>query len=111
MTWPGTFPIVLRRIRAAAEIAERCTYTIPVGHRIVPPRLADTGGAFAQLRELTLRGSPAALPGYHPRTAGPARLELGIIGQKGFADYFLVVRDIVGMDRPIAAGARSQIRW
>jgi DNA-directed DNA polymerase III PolC len=89
------FPDCPEAIRAAAEIAERCTYTIPVGHRIVPPRLADTGGAFAQLRELTLEGAGRRYPVITPDLQERLDLELGIIGQKGFADYFLVVRDIV----------------
>jgi len=89
------FPDCPEAIHAAAEIAERCTYTIPVGHRIVPPRLADTGGAFAQLRELTLEGARRRYPVITPDLQERLDLELGIIGQKGFADYFLVVRDIV----------------
>ena len=89
------FPDCPEAIHAAAEIAERCTYAIPVGHRIVPPRLADTGGAFAQLRELTLEGARWRYPVITPDLQKRLDLELGIIGQKGFADYFLVVRDIV----------------
>jgi error-prone DNA polymerase len=89
------FPDCPEAIYAAAEIAERCTYSIPVGHRIVPPRLADTGGAFAQLRELTLDGARWRYPLITPALQERLDLELGIIGQKGFADYFLVVRDIV----------------
>jgi DNA polymerase III alpha subunit len=89
------FPDCPEAIHAAAEIAERCTYNIPVGHRIVPPRLADTGGAYAQLRELTLEGARRRYPVITPDLQKRLDLELGIIGQKGFADYFLVVRDIV----------------
>ncbi|HMH54923.1 MAG TPA: DNA polymerase III subunit alpha [Gemmatimonadales bacterium] len=89
------FPDCPEALRAAVEIAERCTYTIPVGHRIVPPRLADTGGAFAQLRELTLEGARRRYPVITPDLQERLDLELGIIRQKGFADYFLVVRDIV----------------
>jgi DNA-directed DNA polymerase III PolC len=89
------FPDCPEAIHAAAEIAERCAYAIPVGHRIVPPRLADTGGAFAQLRELTLEGARGRYPVITPDLQKRLDLELGIIGQKGFADYFLVVRDIV----------------
>ncbi len=89
------FPDCPEAIHAAAEIAERCTYTIPVGHRTVPPRMADTGGAFAQLRELTLEGAGRRYPAITPALQQRLDLELGIIGQKEFADYFLVVRDIV----------------
>jgi error-prone DNA polymerase len=89
------FPDCPEAIRAAADIAERCAYRIPVGQRIVPPRVADTGSAFAQLRALTLEGARWRYPVIGPELQDRLNLELGIIGQKGFADYFLVVRDIV----------------
>ena len=89
------FPDCPEAIRAAEEIAERCSYTIPVGRRTVPPRVADTGSAFAQLRELTLQGARWRYPVITPELQERLELELGIIAQKGFADYFLVVRDIV----------------
>jgi error-prone DNA polymerase len=89
------FPDCPEAMRQAEEIAERCAYTIPVGQRIVPPRIADTGSAFAQLRELTLEGARWRYPVISPELQDRLDLELGIIAQKGFADYFLVVRDIV----------------
>ena len=91
----GHFPDCPEALRAAGEIAERCSYAIPIGSRIVPPRLADTNGAFDQLRALTLEGARRR---YHSITPGLQQrldLELDIIARKGFADYFLVVRDIV----------------
>ncbi|HEY5941060.1 MAG TPA: DNA polymerase III subunit alpha, partial [Gemmatimonadales bacterium] len=89
------FPDCPEAIRAAMDIAERCAYRIPVGQRIVPPRIADTGSAFSQLRELTLEGARWRYSAITPALSDRLDLELGIIGQKGFADYFLVVRDIV----------------
>ena len=89
------FPDCPETIRAAMDIAERCAYRIPVGQRIVPPRIADTGSAFSQLRELTLEGARWRYSAITPALSDRLDLELGIIGQKGFADYFLVVRDIV----------------
>ena len=89
------FPDCPEAIRAAMDIAERCAYRIPIGQRIVPPRVADTGSAFAQLRQLTLEGARWRYPAITPELSDRLDLELGIIGQKGFADYFLVVRDIV----------------
>jgi error-prone DNA polymerase len=47
------FPDCPEALRAAAEVQERCAYAIPL-NRIVPPRIADTLGAFDQLRALTL---------------------------------------------------------
>jgi DNA polymerase III alpha subunit len=89
------FPDCPDALRATEEIAERCSYTIPIGRRIVPPRVADTGTAFVQLRELTLEGARWRYPEITPELQDRLNLELGVIGQKGFADYFLVVRDIV----------------
>jgi DNA-directed DNA polymerase III PolC len=89
------FPDCPRALQAAQEIAERCAYTIPIGTRTVPPRVADTAGAFDQLRELTLEGARWRYPEITPELRDRLDLELGVIAQKGFADYFLVVRDIV----------------
>jgi DNA-directed DNA polymerase III PolC len=76
-------------------IAERCRYRIPIGQRTVPPRIADTGSAFAQLKELTIQGARWRYREITPELQARLSLELGIIEQKGFADYFLVVHDIV----------------
>ncbi len=89
------FPDCPEAIRAAEEIAEQCRYRIPVGERTVPPRITDTGSAFTQLRELTLEGARRRYRAITPELQDRLNLELGIIAQKGFADYFLVVRDIV----------------
>jgi DNA-directed DNA polymerase III PolC len=89
------FPDCPEALRAAEEIAERCRYTIPIGTRTVPPRVTDTAGAYDQLRELTLEGARWRYPAITPELQARLDLELGIIGRKGFADYFLVVRDIV----------------
>jgi DNA-directed DNA polymerase III PolC len=89
------FPDCPEAIRAAMDIEERCVYRIPIGQRTVPPRIADTGSAFMQLRELTLEGARWRYRAITSELKDRLDLELGIIGQKGFADYFLVVRDIV----------------
>ncbi|MBA3444522.1 MAG: DNA polymerase III subunit alpha, partial [Gemmatimonadales bacterium] len=89
------FPDCPEAVRASLEIGERCRYRIPIGQRTVPPRIADTGSAFAQLRELTLDGARWRYRTITPELQDRLDLELGIISQKGFADYFLVVRDIV----------------
>jgi error-prone DNA polymerase len=89
------FPDCPDAIRASMEIAERCQYRIPIGERTVPPRAAENGSAFTQLRELSLQGARWRYPEITPELQSRLDLELGIIAQKGFADYFLVVRDIV----------------
>jgi len=89
------FPDCPDAIRATMEIAERCQYRIPIGERTVPPRATENGSAFTQLRVLSLQGARWRYPEITPELESRLNLELGIIAQKGFADYFLVVRDIV----------------
>ena len=89
------FPDCPKALRAAEEIAERAAYTIPIGSRTVPPRVADTTGAFDQLREVTFEGARWRYPVIPPELQDRLDLELGVIARMGFADYFLVVRDIV----------------
>jgi error-prone DNA polymerase len=88
------FPDCPEAIRAAAEIAERCEYRIPSG-RVVAPRFADVTDAFQQLRALAYQGAEQRYGTIAPVTRERLEHELRIIGMKGFADYFLVVRDIV----------------
>ncbi len=88
------FPDCPEALRAAAEIAECCRYRIPFG-RTVPPRLADTADALGRLRAQAYDGARRRYGTVAPVTRDRLEHELGIIAQKGFADYFLVVRDIV----------------
>jgi DNA polymerase III alpha subunit len=88
------FPDCPEAIRAAEEIAERCRYRIPIG-RVVAPRFADATDAFQQLRTLAYEGAERRYGTVAPVTHDRLEHELAIIGMKGFADYFLVVRDIV----------------
>jgi error-prone DNA polymerase len=89
------FPDCPEAMSAAAEIAERCRYRIPVG-RVVAPRFADARDAFERLRALAYAGAEGRYGTVAPVTRDRLELELGIIQAKGFADYFLVVHDIVG---------------
>ncbi len=88
------FPDCPDAVRAAVEIAERCRYRIPIG-RTVAPRFADAGDALAALRARAYEGAERRYGTVAPVTAARLEHELAIIGAKGFADYFLVVRDIV----------------
>jgi len=88
------FPDCPEALRAAAEIAERCRYRIPIG-RIVAPRFADAADALQALRTLAYAGAERRYGTVAPVTRARLEHELAIIGAKGFADYFLVVRDIV----------------
>jgi error-prone DNA polymerase len=88
------FPDCPEAVRAAAEIAERCAYRIPLG-RVVAPRFADANDALQELRAQAYDGAERRYGTVAPVTRDRLEHELGIIGMKGFADYFLVVRDIV----------------
>ena len=62
---------------------------------MVAPRFADVTDAFLQLRTLAYEGAERRYGTVAPVTRDRLEHELAIIGMKGFADYFLVVRDIV----------------
>jgi error-prone DNA polymerase len=89
------FPDVPDALDRAGELAERCRYRIPIGARLVPPRFAEESDARARLRALAYEGALRRYGTIAPITRDRLEHELAIIGMKGFADYFLVVRDIV----------------
>ncbi|HET9133295.1 MAG TPA: PHP domain-containing protein, partial [Gemmatimonadales bacterium] len=88
------FPDVPEAFAAAGVIAERCQYRIPIG-RTIAPRAAEAGDALQRLRALAYDGAMRRYGVIAPVTRDRLEHELGIIGMKGFADYFLVVHDIV----------------
>jgi error-prone DNA polymerase len=88
------FPDCPEALSASEAIAERCRYRIPIG-RTVAPRLADLGNALERLRALTYEGAARRYGTIAPVTRARIEHELQVIGAKEFADYFLVVRDIV----------------
>jgi DNA-directed DNA polymerase III PolC len=88
------FPDCPQAVREAEAIAERCQYRIPIG-RIVAPRLAEPDESFRRLRAFAYAGAERRYGTIAPVTRERLERELGIIGQKGFADYFLVVKNIV----------------
>jgi DNA-directed DNA polymerase III PolC len=88
------FPDCPEAVREAEAIAERCTYRIPEG-RVVAPRLAEPDESFRRLRAFAYAGAERRYGTVAPVTRDRLEHELAIIGQKGFADYFLVVKDIV----------------
>ena len=88
------FPDRPDAIDRAGEIAERCRYRIPLG-RVVPPRTRDVGESFARLRALAYEGAARRYGTVAPFVRDRLEHELAIIGMKEFADYFLVVHDIV----------------
>ncbi len=89
------FPDVPEAMREAVAVAERCRWRIPVGARIIPPRATDADDALGRLRALAYAGAERRYGTLAPVTRDRLEHELAIIGAKGFADYFLVVHDIV----------------
>jgi DNA-directed DNA polymerase III PolC len=77
------------------ELADRCRYRIPIGARVVPPRMAEHADALERLRADAYAGAARRYGMIAPITRDRLEHELAIIAQKGFADYFLVVKDIV----------------
>ena len=88
------FPDVPDAFAAAGVIAERCQFRLALG-RTIAPRAADTADALEQLRSLAYAGAMQRYGTVAPITRDRLEHELAIIGMKGFADYFLIVRDIV----------------
>ena len=83
-------------LRAAAELAERCRYRIPLGEKRLP-RFAVPGGrsALSHLARLCQRGRRRRRLRKDPRYDEQLHRELRLIDEQGFADYFLIVADIV----------------
>jgi error-prone DNA polymerase len=89
------FPDCPEAMDRAIELAERCRYRLPIGTRVVAPRFACPDNALDHLRLLAYRGAERRYGTIAPVTRARLEHELAVIGQKGFADYFLVVHDIV----------------
>jgi error-prone DNA polymerase len=89
------FPDCPEAIENAAALADRCRGAPPGGSVVLPEHHGPDG--LAQLRRLTEGGAHQR---YGHGAASPVvreriERELAIIALKGFADYFLVVHDIV----------------
>ncbi|MBL8980460.1 MAG: DNA polymerase III subunit alpha [Gemmatimonadetes bacterium] len=88
------FPDCPEALARTDELAVRCQYRIPIG-RVVAPRFAEADDALLRLRTLAYEGAERRYGTVAPITRDRLEHELAIIGQKAFADYFLVVHDIV----------------
>ncbi|MGH7538582.1 MAG: PHP domain-containing protein, partial [Gemmatimonadales bacterium] len=89
------FPDCPEALDNTVALAERCRGEPPDGRVILP---ASHGpGTLGKLRELTERGARRRYGGetLSPVVRQRIEHELAIIALKGFADYFLVVHDIV----------------
>jgi DNA-directed DNA polymerase III PolC len=91
------FPDCPEALRHAVELADRCRGGPPEGG-VILPRFEGTGAeALARLRALTELGARSRYGGgiLSPVVHDRIEHELAIIAAKGYADYFLVVWDIV----------------
>jgi DNA polymerase-3 subunit alpha len=80
------------------EIAERCNVEIDLGHTLLPDFPKPPGKtANAYLRELIEERLPKRYPAEEQTKEMRERLEyeIGVIEKTGFADYFLIVQDLI----------------
>ncbi|HTY39568.1 MAG TPA: DNA polymerase III subunit alpha, partial [Candidatus Paceibacterota bacterium] len=96
-------------ITNTVKIAERCNVTIELGKVKLPHfQKPDGQSAIAYMRELVDERISERFPGEKLTKEVKERLEyeLGVIEKTGFADYFLIVQDLVNWakDHGIAVG-------
>ena len=89
------FPHAPEALEAAAELAAACAVDWPMGRTVFPAYPLDRGAALDVLRARCEAGILHRY-GRHPAPEVRERLdrELAVIGEKGFADYFLIVESI-----------------
>jgi len=122
----AAFPEHPEALRNALDIAERCNLTLKFGDHYFPPYAVPDG---VSLEEHMAAQARLGLPGRLERARVPEdkrllyleRLEreLAVIGQMGFAGYFLIVADFIAFARsrgiPVGPGrgsaAGSVVAW
>ena len=83
-------------IANTAEVVEKCNFEIQFGIRRMPAFLAPDGlDNVSFLRRLCDEGMAKKLPDADAETRARLNYELGVIGQMGFVDYFLIVWDFI----------------
>ncbi|MFN2488745.1 MAG: DNA polymerase III subunit alpha [Actinomycetota bacterium] len=87
--WPGACERTL-------EVAERCNVTIAMGELLLPRYEVPSGHTLeSYLEELVMAGAGRRYRDLTPEVSERVRYELKVIGEMGFAGYFLVVQDFV----------------
>jgi len=89
------YPHVERALENTQRIAEQCAPDLGIGRLVFP--CADVGGSdpFEYLKEECYRGAERRYGELSDSVRKRLEHELKIIREKGFAPYFLIVRDIV----------------
>ncbi|HVM77027.1 MAG TPA: DNA polymerase III subunit alpha, partial [Candidatus Paceibacterota bacterium] len=94
----ATVPGGAEAVARTNEIAERCNVEIELGKTLLPDFPKPEGKtANAYLRELIEERLPKKFPPAEQTTEMRDRLEyeIGVIEKTGFADYFLIVQDLI----------------
>jgi DNA polymerase-3 subunit alpha len=110
------FPHVQEAYQNTVSIADRCTVEIPLGQEILPEYPVPAGmTAMEYLREKCEQGIQERYASVSEDSKKRLDYELHVIGQMGYADYFLIVWDfmrfaheqgiITGPGRGSAAGS------
>ncbi len=90
------YPHLERALENTLRIAEQCSADFGIGEIVFPAFEAPGGSdAFEYLREQCYRGAERRYGELSESVVKRLEYELKIIRDKGFAPYFLVVRDIV----------------
>jgi DNA-directed DNA polymerase III PolC len=83
-------------IRNTVEIAERCNFELPFGQPQFPAFTPPDGSSAKEfLQGLVLRGLRERYGARSERFRGQAMEELGIIGEVGYEEYFLITWDFL----------------
>ncbi len=97
------FALYQPALQQADRMAERLSCFAPSRETLYPPLPAsppgdgaDTAPALEKLRALAYEGAAIRYGGIDAAARTRLERELDLIGRKGFAEYFLVVHDIVG---------------
>ena len=95
------------------RIADMCDFDFEFGHYHLPRFQLPEGetDSFAYLKKLCYSGLAERYPGYGKELSDRLDYELGVIGQMGFVDYFLIVWDFIafakGRGIPVGPGRGS----
>nr|WP_202080765.1 DNA polymerase III subunit alpha [Caldalkalibacillus salinus] len=90
------FPHVPEALQASSQIAQRCEVDIPLGSEILPHYPVPEGhSALSYLQEQCIQGAKQRYGTITDEIEERLNYELQVIGQMGYADYFLIVWDFM----------------
>ena len=95
-TMAEKFSFVPGAVARTAEIAARCNVELELGTTLLPKFPTPDGkSANAYLRELIEERLPQRFSTETPEVRERLEYEVGVIEKTGFADYFLIVQDLI----------------